>query len=53
MFSITEVNASVLHTLGKITNGLTEVASVTDLNAVRIIHRKGINMVIDTRIKIT
>jgi len=52
MFSITEVNASVLHTFGKMTKGLTDVASVTDLNAVRIIHTNGISIVIDTRIKI-
>ena len=50
MFCITAVKESFLHTVGKITKGSTDVASVTDLNAVRIIQIKGISIVIDTRI---
>ena len=50
MLLITDVKESVLHTFGKIVNGLTDVASVTDLKAVRIIHIKGTSIVIDTRI---
>jgi hypothetical protein len=50
---MTSLNESVLHTFGKITNGSTLVASVTVLNAVKIIHIKGTSIVMDTRIKIT
>ena len=51
MLLTTALNASVLHTFGKITKGSTEVASVTDLNAVSIIHKNGTSIVIDTRIR--
>ena len=53
MLRMTSLNESVLHTFGKITNGSTLVASVTVLNAVKIIHIKGTSIVMDTRIKIT
>ena len=53
MFLITSLNASVLHSFGKITNGFTLVASVTVLNAVNTIHKNGTNIVIDTMIMMT
>lgn len=53
IFLITSLNASVLHSFGKMTNGFTLVASVTVLNAVKIIHKNGTNIVIDTRIIMT
>ena len=48
MLRMTSLNESVLHTFGKITNGSTLVASVTVLNAVKIIHIKGTSIVMDT-----
>ena len=53
MLLITDVNESVLHTFGRIVNGFTDVASVTDLKAVRIIHIKGTSIVMDTMISMT
>ena len=49
----TVLKASVFHTDGKITKGFTWVASVTDLNEVKIIQRKGTIMMIEKITNIT
>jgi hypothetical protein len=48
----TVTNASVLHTVGKMINGFTEVASDTDLNAVSAIHTKGTSIMKEKKINI-
>ena len=53
MLLITEINASFLHILGKMVKGSTDVASVTDLKAVRIIQINGTSIVMDTMISMT
>ena len=47
----TVTNASVRHCDGNITNGLTEVASVTVLNAVSVIHTNGTIIMIENMIR--
>ena len=45
------MKASVLHCFGKMTKGLTEVASVAVLKEVKTIQKKGTSIVMETSIK--
>ena len=53
MLLMTFAKFSVIHSDGKITNGFTDVDYEKVLNAVRIIHKNGTNIVIDISIRMT